>query len=206
MASFSELLGKKYAGTLDEDGERYLHYIIDAALRMRTMIRDLLSFARIEQQQLRPQMTSLNQLVDVAIENLAVSIDECGAVVTREELPDALVDGDLLTLVFQNLIANAVKFRRPDVPPRIQVSSESDGRYWQLAVRDNGLGIESCYFEQIFVAFKRLHSHAQIPGTGIGLAICQQIVERHGGELTVASLPGEGSVFTIRIPQQGGSD
>lgn len=204
MASFSELLGKKYAGSLDEDGERYLHYIIDAALRMRNMIRDLLSFARIEEQPLRLAESSLNEIVDAAAENLATTIQETGAVVTRDELPQLQLDGELMVQVFQNLLANAIKFRREEVPPRVHVSAASDGQFCNIAVRDNGLGIEPQYFEQIFVAFKRLHSHSQIPGTGIGLAICQQIVERHNGTLTVESRLGEGSVFTLRIPQHGG--
>jgi PAS domain S-box-containing protein len=203
MASFSELLQKKYSGQLDEDGERYIHYIVDGALRMRTMIRDLLSFARLEQQPVKATKQSLNQVVDAAFENLATNIQETGASVTRDELPDAVVDPDLVTQVFQNLIANAIKFRRAEVPPRVHISAASKGAGWTISVRDNGLGIEPQYFEQIFLAFKRLHSHAQIPGTGIGLAICRQIVERHGGTLTLESTPGEGSVFIVYIPQQG---
>jgi len=203
MASFSELLEKKYAGQLDADGERYLRYIVESALRMRTMIRDLLDFARLEHQSLKPRMMNFEEIVDTVIENLAVSVEESGAVITRDALPQMPVDGELMAHVVQNLIANAIKFRRPEVPPQVHISAAAEGNFWNIAVRDNGRGIDPAQFEQIFVPFKRLHSHAQIPGTGIGLAICKQIVERHGGSLSVESEPGKGSVFTIRISQTG---
>jgi PAS domain S-box-containing protein len=204
MASFSELLAQKYHGRLDEDADRYIHYIVDGAKRMRLLISDLLSFSRVERKPIKFEPLSLNEVVDQAIEYLTMSIQETGAKVTRDTLPQIPGDAELLAQVFQNLIGNAIKFCRLDVPVAVHVGVEADGKDWVISVRDNGIGIEPAYLEQIFVIFKRLHSQAEYPGTGIGLAISKKVVERHGGTLTVASEPGKGSVFFIRVSQIGG--
>jgi light-regulated signal transduction histidine kinase (bacteriophytochrome) len=127
-------------------------------------------------------------------------IREAGATVTVEDLPTVMADGAQLAQVFTNLIGNALKYRRPDVPPEVRISAERRGKFWRLAVQDNGIGIEAEYFERIFVIFQRLHTREEYEGTGIGLAVVRRIVERHGGRIGVESTPGEGSTFFFTLP------
>ncbi|MEX2113963.1 MAG: ATP-binding protein [Pirellulales bacterium] len=206
MASFCELLAQKYQGRLDADADRYIAYVIDGANRMRALINDLLQLSRIGSAETRFEPTDLNAVVDGAVENLAVSIRESGAVVTRDALPTISAHVEQMKQLFQNLIGNAIKFHRPGVPPVVRVGAKSEGQDWLLSVRDNGIGIEREYRDKIFAIFRRLHTQSEYPGTGIGLAICAKIAERHGGRISVESELGTGSVFIVRIPQQGAPD
>ncbi len=206
MASFCELLAQKYHGQLDADADRYIGYVVDGANRMRALINDLLQLSRIGSAETKLELTDLNAAVDAAIDNLAVGIRESNTVVTRDALPAISAHAEQMTQLFQNLIGNAIKFHRPGVPPVVHVGAESDGTDWLLSVRDNGIGIEPEYRDKIFAIFRRLHTQTEYPGTGIGLAICAKIAERHAGRISVESELGSGSVFTVRIPQQGATD
>jgi light-regulated signal transduction histidine kinase (bacteriophytochrome) len=173
-------------------------HIVDGAARMETLVDGLLAFSRVGTQggELRP--VECAKALGTALQNLAAAIEESGAVVTHDILP--AVNGDLPQLVslFQNLIGNALKFRR-EAPPRIHVSAERNGTHWRFSVRDNGIGIAPQYFERIFGVFQRLHTRREYPGTGIGLALCKKIVERHGGRIWVESVPGEGATFCFSL-------
>jgi two-component system, chemotaxis family, sensor kinase Cph1 len=165
---------------------------------METLIDGLLAFSRVGTQGRELQPVECAKALGTALQNLATSIEESGAVVTHDTLP--AVNGDLPQLVslFQNLIGNALKFRQ-EAPPRIHVSAERNGTHWHFSVRDNGIGIAPQYFERIFGVFQRLHTRREYPGTGIGLAICKKIVERHGGRIWVESVPGEGATFCFSL-------
>jgi PAS domain S-box-containing protein len=193
------LLKGHYEGKLDERAGMYMAHIVDGAARMETLIDGLLAFSRVGTQGGELQPVECGKALGTALQNLAASIEESGAVVTHDTLP--AVNGDLPQLVslFQNLIGNALKFRR-EAPPRIHVSAARNGRHWHLSVRDNGIGIAPQYFERIFGVFQRLHTRREYPGTGIGLAICKKIVERHGGRIWVESAPGEGATFYFSLP------
>jgi len=192
------LLKGHYEGKLDERAGMYMAHIVDGAARMETLIDGLLAFSRVGTQGGDLQPVECAKALGTALQNLAASIEESGAVVTHDTLP--AVNGDLPQLVslFQNLIGNALKFRR-EAPPRIHVSAERRGKCWDFSVRDNGIGIAPQYFERIFAVFQRLHTRREYPGTGIGLALCKKIVERHGGRIWVESVPGEGATFCFSL-------
>ena len=175
---------------------------------MQQLIDDLLAYSRIGSQSKPLEPTDVSEVLRRTLTNLEVAITECGAeVVVTTPLPTVLADPVQLTQVFQNLIGNALKYRAA-ATPRVEISAEARGGEWLFAVRDNGIGIAPEYFERIFLIFQRLHSRAEYPGTGIGLAITKRIVERHGGRIWVQSAPGEGATFTFTIPQcrDGGGD
>lgn len=192
------LLKGHYEGKLDERAGEYMTHIVDGAARMETLIDGLLAYSRVGTQGGALQPVECAKALGTAVQNLAASIEESGAVVTHDTLP--VVNGDLPQLVslFQNLIGNALKFRR-EAPPRIHVSAERNGTHWHFSVRDNGIGIAPQYFERIFGVFQRLHTRREYPGTGIGLALCKKIVERHGGRIWVESVPGEGAAFYFSL-------
>ena len=176
ITAFCQMLDDEYAGRLDESARTYIQYAVDGALRMRTLIQDLLSYSRVETQGKLLEPTDADEACAEAIDNLAVAIAEAEAEVTREPLPMVLADRAQLVRLFQNLIGNAIKYRS-DQPPRIHISAaEADGD-WEFRVRDNGIGIEPEYRERIFVIFQRLHARDKYSGTGIGLAVCKRIVE-----------------------------
>jgi light-regulated signal transduction histidine kinase (bacteriophytochrome) len=168
---------------------------------MQELINDLLTYSRVgtRAMTLKPIETAL--LVDQVIGDLGGVIQDTHGTVVRDELPVVRGDSTQLRQLFQNLIANALKFHRPDVAPEVQVSAADDDRMWQFSVSDNGIGIEPQYLERIFVLFQRLHSRSDYPGTGIGLAICKKIVERHGGQMQVESEPGHGTTFRFTLPK-----
>lgn len=203
--SFCSLLDQEYGELLDSDGKRYLHYVVDGSNRMRTLIQDLLSYSKVGSQTSHLVQVDANESANTAIANLAVLIDESAAVVTMDKLPTVLANPVQLTQLFQNLISNALRYRR-EVPPRIHVGFRADAKnsehVWQFSVSDNGLGIEPQYFDQIFGVFKRLHAMDTHPGTGIGLAICKRIMQRVGGEIWVESELGSGSTFYFTVPKQ----
>ena len=201
VSSFSQLLGRRYQGKLDADADEFIAFIVDAAKRMQTLINDLLAFSRIGTRGNPFAPVECEAILRAARENLDVAIAESRAVITHDPLPALLADPTQLTQLFQNLFSNAIKFRRPETPPRIHVSAVRQDGDWRLSVRDNGIGIDPQYFERIFIIFQRLHGREQYPGTGIGLAVCKKIVERHGGRMWVESEPGTGSTFHFTIPE-----
>ena len=201
VASYTQLLARRYAGRLDADADEFIRFAVDGAQRMQELIRDLLEYSRAGSRALRLQRVDVAALVDDIMHDLSAFETDGSVLLTRDPLPTIMADATQLRLVFQNLIANGLKFHRAGASACVHVSvDESDGAWW-FHVRDNGIGIEPQYQERIFVVFQRLHTHAEYPGTGIGLAICKRIVERHGGTIRVDSQPGEGTTFSFSIPR-----
>jgi PAS domain S-box-containing protein len=200
VSSYTQLLAKRFEGQLDEKTRKYVHYAVDGAIRMKALINDLLAYSRVgsKGQPLRP--ADAHAVLGEAMRNLAALIEENKAVITHDDLPTVRADTSQLVLVFQNLLANAIKFRRED-PPRIHVSARDRGGEWVFTVKDNGIGIELRHADRVFVIFQRLHSHEEYPGTGIGLAVCKRIVERHGGIIWFESGPENGTTFFFTIPK-----
>jgi signal transduction histidine kinase len=200
VASYVQLLAERYHGKLDENADKYIRYAVEGALRMQSLIQDLLTFSRVGPQEQVWQSTDCNGIVAQAIANVEASIQEQGAVVTHGLLPTVTADGSLLLQVFQNLIANAIKFRSTE-PPVVHISAEKQSpTEWQVAVTDNGIGIAPEHAEMIFIIFKRLHGRAEYPGNGIGLSICRRIIEYHGGRVWVEAHVGLGSTFKFTLP------
>jgi light-regulated signal transduction histidine kinase (bacteriophytochrome) len=200
VTSYVQLLARRYQGTLDAEADTFISYAVGGVRRMQQLINDLLAYSRVGTQGKPFQPTDCTALLDQALATLQPAIQESGAVVTRDGLPTVLADASQLGQVFQNLLSNALKFRQKDVPPRVHVWAERQGSTWRIAVQDNGIGIDPQYVERIFAIFQRLHTTAQYPGTGIGLAICKKIVERHGGRIWVESQPGKGATFSFTLP------
>jgi PAS domain S-box-containing protein len=201
IASFTELLERRYRDLFDERGRKYLAYIVDGAGRMQALIQDLLTFSRIGRLDTGRERIELDAVVDTVIGDLAGKIRETGAAVTHDPLPALHANASGIGRVFMNLIGNALKFRKPGVAPRVHIAARHSGREWQFAVRDNGIGIDPKYYGKIFVIFQRLHSREEYPGTGMGLAIVKKIVENHGGRIWVESAPGAGATFYFTLPQ-----
>jgi len=199
VASYTQLLARRYRDKLDDDAREFIGYAVDGVNRMQSLIADLLAFSRVGSRGGGFEPTDLDPVLQRALANLEAAIEESGARVTADALPTVRGDAVQLGQLFQNLVGNGVKFRGEDVP-RVHVSAERAGGEWRLSVRDNGIGIEPEYVERIFVIFQRLHGRAEYPGTGIGLAICKKIVERHGGRIWVESRPGQGSTFYFTLP------
>lgn len=199
VASYTSLLAEEYGEKLDADAKLYIHFAKDGAERMQQLIHDLLSYSRISSRKRAPAPVSSSECLDLALANLRISLDETGCIVRRGELPTVLGDRSQIVDLFQNLIANAIKFRRGN-PPVIEVMAEPGSVGVRFAVRDNGIGMEPQYFEDVFQVFRRLHTKDEYPGTGIGLAICKRIVERVGGRIWVESVLGQGSTFYFTWP------
>ncbi len=199
VASFTQLLAKRYKGRLDADADEFIGFASDGAIRMQTMINDLLSYSRVGTKGKDFAPTDTQAVLDIALQNLQAAIQETGAVITHNALPSVMADDAQLIQVFQNLIGNAIKFRK-EAPPRIHISAERKANELVFSVRDDGIGIDPKHGDRLFVMFRRLHSTNQYPGTGIGLAICRKIVERHGGRIWFDSKPGTGSTFHFTIP------
>lgn len=203
VASYTELLARRYKGRLDPDADEFIAFAVDGANRMQRLIEDLLMFSRVGTRGTDLLGISSEEALQQALINLRGSIEESGAVVTHDLLPEVLADETQLIQLFQNLVGNAVKYRSSAVP-RVNISAAIDGQdRWSFAVADNGLGIEPQYFEKIFGMFQRLHKREEYAGTGIGLAVCKKIVERHGGGINVESQPGQGSTFTFTLARSG---
>ena len=198
VASYTQLLAERYCGKLDENADKFLGYAREGALRMQVLIRDLLAFSRVVQAGVTGKNVDCDVALEEALQSLTAAIEESGAVVTHTALPNVWADQTQMAQVFQNLIGNAIKFRN-GAPPKCAVSAEKSGCNWLFSVSDNGIGIAPEYAENIFVVFQRLHDRDEYPGTGIGLAICKKIVERHGGNISVESQPGEGSTFSFAL-------
>jgi PAS domain S-box-containing protein len=200
VTSYVQLLQKRYRGKLDEKAEMYISFIVEAAHRMSSLINDLLALSRVgrRERMLMPVETEL--VVKEALDNLRVAIEESGAQITKELLPAVMGDALQLLQLFQNLIGNAIKYRKKDEPPRVHITVERKEDQWLFGIHDNGIGIDPQYHDKIFVIFQRLHQREEYPGTGIGLAICQKIVENHGGKIWVESKTGAGSSFYFSLP------
>jgi two-component system, chemotaxis family, sensor kinase Cph1 len=201
MASFAQLLAKRYKDKLDPDADEFIDHIVEGATRIRRLINDLLSYSRVGRRGRDFAPTDCAAVVGTARANLRAALEESGAVVVTDPLPVIMDDETQLLQLFQNLLGNAIKFRG-DTAVVIQIGATRRGNDWVFWVRDNGIGIEPQYAERIFLIFQRLHGRGQYPGTGIGLAIAKKIVERHRGRIWVESEPGKGSTFYFTIPAE----
>lgn len=200
VSSYAQLLGDRYRGQLDERADRFIGYMVGGAKRMQRLINDLLTFSRITSRGRELEPTALGPLVDEALTDLELLVRETGAEVTRGELPVAVADPTQVRQLFQNLIANALHHRRPGTAPRVEISAgrEESGR-WRLTLRDDGPGIDPRHHQRIFQIFQRLDTRRD-ESTGLGLALCQRIVERHGGRIWVESEAGRGAAFHFTLP------
>jgi PAS domain S-box-containing protein len=203
VSSYTQLLVRRYGERFDGDAREFMAYVVDGAARMKQLIEDLLAYSRVGTRGREFDAVAVEGSLRRAIGNLRAAIEEAGASVTYDALPSLEADDLQLTQLFQNLIGNALKFRSASVP-RIHVSSKEKENEWEFAVQDNGIGIEAAYFERIFMVFQRLHNKGEYPGTGIGLAICKKVVERHGGRIWVESVLGEGASFNFTLLKQQG--
>jgi PAS domain S-box-containing protein len=200
VSSYTQLLARRYGDRFDGDGREFMEFIVDGAARMKQLIEDLLAYSRVGTRGHEFQPTSSAAALAKALANLRAAQEASGAVITHDELPEVIADGAQLTQLFQNLVGNAIKFRGEDVP-RIHVLAETLEQVWVFRVRDNGIGLDTKYAERIFMMFQRLHNKSEYPGTGIGLAICKKIVERHGGRIWVESEPDKGCTFGFTLPR-----
>ena len=200
VASYTQLLAQRYKGRLDRDADDFIGYAVDGATRMQRLINDLLLFSRVGQSTQPLSLIPSQKSYDDALHNLALSIQDSGAIVTHDPLPELYGDAGQLVQLFQNLLGNAIKFRQPEVPPRVHVAARRAVHAWIFSVADNGIGITAQYHERIFVIFQRLHSRRKYSGTGIGLALCRRIVERHQGRIWLESSEGQGTTFFFTLP------
>jgi signal transduction histidine kinase len=198
VASFTQLLAKRYNGQLDNDARDFIKFAVDGATRMQTLIGDLLTYSRVGTQMKPLEPVSCERIVDQVLSTFRLAISENHASITRGPLPEVMADRTQLSQLFQNLISNAMKFRREDAP-RIHISAEMNGAGWKFTVSDNGIGIQKEHEQRIFVIFQRLHTKVEYPGTGIGLAICKKIVERHGGRIWIEPSPEHGTTFCFTL-------
>jgi light-regulated signal transduction histidine kinase (bacteriophytochrome) len=198
VASFCQLLQRRYAGQLDERADQYIQFAVDGAQRMQRLINDLLAFSRIGRLTAGFVDVDLNRVLSEVVSQLETRA--AGAEITWDELPTVEGEEPLLTTLFVNLVGNSLKFRRPDVPATVRISAQRDGREWQITVRDNGIGIEPEFADKVFVIFQRLHARDAYEGTGIGLAIVKKIVEYHGGRIWLDLESPEGTAITFTLP------
>jgi PAS domain S-box-containing protein len=200
VTSYLQLLERRYGNNLETDAHEFIEYAVDGATRMHLLINDLLTYSRVSTRAKPFESTDCSVLLNQVLTNLKVAIEESEATITFDELPTTKADATQLTQVFQNLLSNAIKFHKQDTPPHIHVSAERQKDAWRFSVRDNGIGIAPEHTERIFLIFQRLHTREEYPGTGIGLAVCKKIVERHGGRIWLESEPGSGSTFHFTVP------
>ena len=199
VSSYLQLIEGRYADELDEDGEEFLAFAVDGADRMREMIHGLLQYSRVDAKGDPFESVDLEPVLETALEDLLLKIEEHDAAITVEPLPTVEGDRGQLRQVFQNLVSNAIEYSG-DEPPRVQISARRENTKWTVSVSDEGIGIDAEEADRIFEVFQRLHSHEEYEGTGIGLALCQRVVERHGGKIWVESEPSEGSTFSFTLP------
>ena len=200
MSAFSEMLVEKYGGKLDAEADQILGFIGSASVRMSTLVRDLLAYARLTTEEARPSSIALDEDLEAALTHLTQAIEESGAMVTHDPMPTLQVDRGQMVRLFQNLIGNAVKYRKPGRPPKVHISAEQIGTEWVISIRDNGIGFDPKYASDIFAPFKRLHTAEEYPGTGVGLAICRRIVQAQGGRIWAESQPDEGTTVFFTLP------
>jgi PAS domain S-box-containing protein len=199
ITSYTQLLARRYDGQLDEKADKYIHYIVDGATYMQQLIQDLLTYSRVGRGELNLEPVDLNRVLHQVEKNLDVAIAESHTTLRYDSLPTIIADLNQLTRLLQNLIGNSIKYRG-DRPPVIRVTVEEQAGQWQFTIQDNGIGFDPQYAERVFVIFQRLHTRRKYPGTGIGLAICKKIVDRHHGRIWVDSTPNQGSTFYFSIP------
>jgi len=199
VASYTQLLARRYRGKLDSDADEFIGYAVDGATRMQQLINALLDYSRVGTRGKPFEPTSCEDVLNQAITNLQAAIEENGALLTHDHLPTVMADATQMLQLFQNLIGNAIKFHS-EKKPRVHVGAERNGTEWIFSVRDNGIGIDPQYFDRIFVIFNRLHGRGEYPGTGIGLTICKKIIERNKGRIWVESQPGNGATFYFTMP------
>jgi len=199
VASYTQLLEERYQDKLDTDAKEFIQFAVDGALRMQRLINDLLSYSLVGARQKPVKPTDCNSVLSQVIANLSVTIEQNNVIITNDDLPTVMADASQMQELFKNLVGNAIKFRSEHAP-RVHVSAKQNGNKWLFSVQDNGLGIDPQYNDKIFLIFQRLHSKEEYPGTGIGLAICKRIVERHGGKIWVDSNVGMGSTFYFTLP------
>jgi light-regulated signal transduction histidine kinase (bacteriophytochrome) len=200
VSSYVQLFEKRYRGQVDEQADKYIHYAVEGARRMQLLIGGLLEYSRMGRQDVEPTEVSAELPLEQALSNLRSAIEEAGVTVSHDPMPAVIADPAQLSRVFQNLIGNAIKFRRRDVPTKIHVRVDTGASPYTFSVQDNGIGIAPEYAERVFVIFQRLHARAEYPGTGIGLSICKKVLERHGGRIWVESTLGEGATFNFTLP------
>lgn len=205
VAGYTQLLARRYEGQLDEEADLFIQYALDGVTRMQRLIRDLLDYSRVQTHGGRFEQMSLDDALHWALSNLEGAIADADAAVTFDRLPAILGDSTQMGQLFQNLIANALKFRGPR-PLEVHVGLERRPGELRVSVRDNGIGVDPDYRTRVFEIFQRLHATDQYKGTGIGLAICKRIVERHGGEIWVEPSPGQGTTFVFTVPSDTSAD
>ena len=201
VSSYLQLLEKRYGKAFDDDAKVFIAYAVEGANRMQSLINDLLTLSRVSTTAKKFKLVSFSEIINRAQFNLKLLLDETHAKIVVSDLPQLPADSVQMVQLLQNLIANAVKYRRPGVKPVIKISAIDSGDHYEFSVADNGIGIEPQYFSRIFNIFQRLHTRDEYPGTGVGLTICNKIIERHHGELWVQSNSPHGSVFKFRLPK-----
>lgn len=199
VASYVQLLERRYADRLDADARKYIQYAVDGAARMKALITDLLALSRIATRGEELTSTDAAVVLGEALANLQAAIEDCDAVISWDDLPPVLADASQIRQLFQNIVGNAIKYRG-DARPEIHVGCKRRGTQWLFRIHDNGIGMDPQFRERIFVMFQRLHTRDEYPGTGIGLALCKKIVDRHGGAIWVETEPGSGSTFYFSLP------
>jgi len=203
VSSYTQLLAKRYSNKLDADADEFIAYAVDGAKRMQTLLYELLEYSRVGTRGKPFSLVGCKDIAEQAMANLKIAIEESGATVSYDTLPTVMADEGQLVRLFQNLIGNAIKFRREE-PPRVRISAQRRHNMVTFSIEDNGIGISPQHSQSIFEIFRRLHTREEYPGTGMGLAICKRIVERHGGRISVQSRPGKGSTFHFTIEVAGG--
>ena len=199
MSTYLQKLQQQYGDGLAEPARNWLELSLDSGRWMQRLIDDLLSYAQVGTREGHFEALDANQVVDQVIAYLQATIESHSAAVTHDQLPTVTADLTLMTELFQNLISNAIKFHGQE-PPAVHISARQAGSEWVFSVQDNGIGIDAEYLERIFAIFKRLHPSDQYPGSGIGLAVCKRVVERHGGRIWCESAPGQGTTFLFSVP------
>jgi len=204
VVSYTQLLAREYRGRLDSPADQFIAYAVEGAQRMETLLRDLREYWSVnEHWNKHPTRTDCNVVFEKAVQHLNPAVQESGAHITHDPLPVIIAEEVLLLLVFQNLVGNAIKYRRPEEPPRIHMWATRQDGVWRLSLSDNGIGIDAQYLDMIFAPFKRLHGADVYPGSGLGLAICKKIIERARGRIWAES-SGQGSTFHLTIPVKDG--
>jgi len=199
VTSYMQLLQQRYKEQLDTDAQEFINFAVDGATRMKSLIQDLLIYSRVETAAREFAVINMSDLMQTIKLHLRFLLEESGAELTYDELPKIRADEQQISQLFQNLISNAIKFRAK-AAPHVHIGVKRDGLFWQFCVQDNGIGIDPQYYQRIFIIFQRLHNRTKYPGTGIGLAICKKVVERHGGTIWVESKPGGGTTFYFTLP------
>ncbi|MEO1400171.1 MAG: ATP-binding protein [Cyanobacteria bacterium J06635_1] len=203
VANFVQLLELRYDQQLDQDGKEFIGFAVDGVSLMQTLIDDVLAYSKVDSQGIEWQLTDVGAALNQALNNLRGRITETSATISANPMPTLVADSTQMMQLFQNLIVNAIKFRKPGVQPKIHIGVERQEDNWLFSVQDNGIGIDPQFFDRIFVIFQRLHTRDEYPGSGMGLAICKKIVECHRGQIWVESTPGEGATFYFTIPVGG---